>query len=101
MGTREQLERQIIEKAMKDEAFRKKLIADPKYVLEQEMGMKLPNSLDIKVLEEDAQTFYLVLPQNPALSEDGELSEAELEGVSGGWGGDTSKLSCIISECMT
>ena len=70
---------------MKDEDFRKRLIEDPKFILEQETGMKMPGSINIKVLEEDEVTFYLVLPPIPTVSEEGELSDVDLEGVSGGW----------------
>lgn len=96
---RKQIEQKIIEKAMKDEDFRKQLIDDPKHLLEQEFRMKLPDSVDIIVVEEDAQTFYLVLPQNSAIIEDGELTEADLELVSGGYGRDTNEYSCRVYQC--
>ena len=85
---RKQLEQALIEKAMNDEAFRKELIADPKGTIEKVTGMKLPDSFNVKVLEEDALSFYLVLPNNTKPETEDELSEAELEMVSGGWGGD-------------
>ncbi len=86
---RKQLEQQIIEKVLKDESFRRQLIDDPKFILEYEMGMKIPDSFNIKIVEEDSQTFYLVLPAkiNPETDED-ELTEADLEMVSGGYGGE-------------
>jgi len=98
---RKQIEQKIIEKAMKDEDFRKQLIDDPKHLLEQEFRMKLPDSVDIIVVEEDAQTFYLVLPQNSAIIEDGELTEADLELVSGGYGRDTNESSCHVELCIS
>ncbi len=99
MEQREQLEQRIIEKAMKDEDFRKQLIEDPRFTLEQETGMRIPDSIIIKILEEDAQTFYLVLPAkiNPETVD--ELSEVDLEMVSGGYDGqaETSKwTACIL-----
>lgn len=102
MEQRKQLEQQIIEKAMKDESFRKQLIEDPKFILEQETGIRIPSSLNITVLEEDPQTFYLILPPKPVLHEDEELTEAELEGVSGGWGGTegTNNESVPLSQCL-
>ncbi len=87
---RKQIEQQIIEKAMKDADFRRQLSDDPKHVLEQEIRMKIPDSVNIYVVEEDAQTFYLVLPPNPAFKEDGELTEADLELVSGGYEGNNN-----------
>ena len=83
---RQQLEQALIEKAMNDEAFRKELIADPKGLIEKETGMKLPETFNVKVLEEDAQSFYLVLPNPVKPGTEDELSEAELEMVSGGGG---------------
>jgi len=82
---RQQLEQALIEKAMNDEAFRKELIANPKEIIEKETGMKLPEAFNVKVLEEDAQSFYLVLPNQVKPGTEDELSEAELEMVSGGW----------------
>ena len=84
---RQQLERKLIEKAMKDEAFRKQLIENPSATIEEETGTKLPEIFTIKVLEEDLQTVYLILPQKPVQNSEMELSEAELESVAGGTGG--------------
>ncbi|MBI4276868.1 MAG: NHLP leader peptide family natural product precursor [Armatimonadetes bacterium] len=70
------------ERAMKDPAFRKELLADPKAALQRLLGEELPAELNVRVVEEDANTVYLVLP--PASEGPGELSEAELAGVAGG-----------------
>ncbi len=82
------LQNQLIEKAMKDEVFRKTLVTSPKETLEEEFRMKIPEGFDIKVLEENANTFYVVLPAPPNVGNSEELSEAELELVSGGTLGD-------------
>ena len=84
MDQRQQLEQKLIEKAMKDETFRKLLIENPGAAIEAETGMKIPETLKIKVLEEDPQTVYLVLPSIPGQQAEMELSEAELEAVAGG-----------------
>jgi hypothetical protein len=81
------LQNQLIEKAMKDEGFRNALLTSPKATLEEEFKMKIPESLDIKILEEDANTIYLVLPSPPNIGNSEELSESELELVSGGTSG--------------
>ena len=84
MKERKELETQLIEKAMKDEAFREELLNNPKETLEREFEMKIPDFMNVAVLEEDAQTFYLVLPQKINAQSKDELTEAELMAVSGG-----------------
>jgi len=85
---RKQLEEKLIAKAMKDEAFRKHLLENPKAALEAETGIKIPEALNLKVVEEDPASFYLVLPPKINPETEDELSEAELEMVSGGYEGD-------------
>ena len=87
MNPRQQIEQQLIEKAMKDESFRKQLIENPGAAIEAETGMKIPYGMKIKLLEEDHQTVYLILPATNLKNSELELSEAELESVSGGTGG--------------
>jgi hypothetical protein len=81
---RNHLQNQLIEKAMKDEVFRNALVTSPKATLEEEFKMKIPESLNIKILEEDANTIYLILPPPLDIGTSDELSESELELVSGG-----------------
>lgn len=73
--TRKNLEIHLITRALKDEAFRHELITNPKAVIEEELGTKLPDELEIKVLEETEDTIYMVLPCNPYEG----LSEEELQ----------------------
>jgi hypothetical protein len=83
MDQRKKIEQQLIEKAMKDTSFRHQLLVNPKEVIEAEFGQKIPEAIQINVLEEDANTVYLILPQvvqNPEM----ELTEAELNAVAGG-----------------
>jgi len=83
---RKQLEEKLIAKAMKDETFRKNLLENPKTAIEEETGIKLPESINLKVVEENPSNFYLVLPPTINPETEDELSEAELEMVSGGYG---------------
>ena len=82
---RKQLEEKLIAKAMKDENFRKNLLENPQAAIEEETGIKLPEAINLKVVEENPSTFYLILPPKINSETEDELSEAELEMVSGGW----------------
>ena len=84
MNQRQQFEQQLIEKAMKDESFRKQLIENPGAIIEAEFGRKITESIKINVLEEDANTVYLILPQVSNQSSEMELTDAELNAVAGG-----------------
>lgn len=67
----------LLEKARRDPEFRRRLLADPRTVL-AELGFTLPAGVQLKVVENTADTWYLVLPP------EGELSEDELRSVAGG-----------------
>jgi hypothetical protein len=83
--TRRDVELQLIEKAWKDDAFRQALLTDPQGVVESELGGKLPAGIQVKVLAESADTFYLVLPANRDRAPAGQLTDQQLEAVAGGW----------------
>jgi hypothetical protein len=84
MNQRQQLEQKLIEKAMKDDSFRQQLLNDPKEVIESEFGRKIPESIQIKVLEENANTVYIILPHIVVANPEMELTDAELYSVAGG-----------------
>jgi hypothetical protein len=63
--TRNQNAARITERAAKDPAFRAELLADPKGVLARELGVALPDYLEVTVLEETPGSVYLVLPSAP------------------------------------
>jgi hypothetical protein len=107
---RQEMERRLIEKSVQDEAFRQRLIEDPKEALEQELGARLPKELRIMVVEETQDTIYLVLPSTSMAGAEGvELSEQELESVAGGlasWNdycagatGDPNDGACATYYC--
>ncbi len=82
---RAEMERRLVERYLRDEAFREQLLADPKAAVEQELGTRLPEDVRVVAVEETADTFYLVLPNASPVGEGGELSDRELEAVAGGW----------------
>ena len=82
---RAEIERRLIERSLEDESFRQELLADPKAALEQELGIRLPDEVRVRTVEETADTIYLVLPSASRAGEGGELSDRELEAVAGGW----------------
>lgn len=68
---RRELESYLIDRALQDDGFRRRLIADPKAALEAELSrlnidIRLPTNLQVKVLEERPDTLYLVLPPDLA-----------------------------------
>lgn len=83
----ENIRQTLIERSAQDEDFRKKLLADPKGTVEEELGASLPVGVEVRAVEETPETIYPVLPPRAAIREGGELSEKELEAVAGGWEG--------------
>jgi hypothetical protein len=88
-GKRAEVERTLVQRSIEDEDFRRRLLEDPKAAVEQEFGSRLPESVEVRAVEESAQTIYLVLPSASAVGEGGELSDEALEAVAGGWEGQT------------
>ena len=80
----------LIARAQRDEEFRAKLVSDPRSAVSEELGVEIPESLNVRVIEEEADEVVLVLPAaaGEALSEE-ELAEAA--GGSDGW--------CISAGC--
>jgi hypothetical protein len=90
--TRRDMEADIIARALKDEGFARALRADPKAVIEREVGT-LPAGIEVKVVEETPDTLYLVLPAHPSPGR--QLSDEELERVAGGNTSDTCQGFCL------
>ena len=75
--------RKIIRRSMEDEVFRQELLRNPKSTLERELGAPLPEGVDVRAVEDTADTVHLVLPSK-SLSERGELSDEDLDKIAGG-----------------
>jgi hypothetical protein len=93
---RAEVERRLIEKSLQDDAFRRRLMEDPKGAVEQELGTRLPEEVRVVTVEETPDTIYLALPFVSAdAQETGELSDRQLEAVAGGWDmGGADTLQC-------
>jgi hypothetical protein len=91
-GKRAEIERTLVQRSMEDESFRRRLLEDPKGAVEQEFGSRLPESVEVRAVEESAQTIYLVLPSATPLGQGEEISDQDLEEVAGGGTGWT--LGC-------
>jgi hypothetical protein len=83
-GSRAEMERSLIQRSQEDEEFRQRLLADPKGTIEQELGGRLAEGVEVRAVEETAETIYLVLPSASPLGQGGELSDQELDAVAGG-----------------
>jgi hypothetical protein len=69
----------IIAEAMADADFKRKLMADPAGTL-RERGIAVPEGTEVVVVEDTSDRRTLVIPPTP-----GELTDAQLESVAGGW----------------
>lgn len=82
---RKEFEANIIAKSLEDEAFRQKLLTDPKAAIAEVTGQTIPPEVTIKVIEEAPNTVTFVVPQRaPDVSADEELSDEALEKLAGG-----------------
>ena len=67
---RQQLETHLAQRAIEDPDFRERLLRDPKQVIEQEIGLKFPEGLQVSVREEKLNQLYVILPVDLLTAED-------------------------------
>jgi len=79
---RSRIAEDLITRAWTDDAFKALLLADPAKAVEAAYGLKLPQSVTVKVLEETENTRYVVIPCRPSTC--GELSDEDLAATAGG-----------------
>ncbi len=78
MRSGDEMLQQIVEKSALDSDFRQRLLADPKTAITGELGITIPDSMNIRVHESDMQTVHLALPPDP------NITEEQLEAISAG-----------------
>ena len=78
MRSGDEMLQQIVDKSAVNSDFRQQLIADPKSAISSELGITIPESMNIEVHESDMQTVHLALPP------DSNITEEQLEAISAG-----------------
>ena len=56
---------EIITRAWQDEAFKQKLLAEPKSTIEEMLGVTLPDEIEIFIHEQTPTALHLILPMAP------------------------------------
>ena len=77
MKTADEMRSQLLDKAAIDPDFRATLVSDPKTAINQELGVQIPDGIDVVVHESDSSTVHLALPAV-------DLTEEQLESVAAG-----------------
>jgi len=60
---------EIIQRAWEDQAFKEKLLTDPKGTIEAELGVTLPEEIEIFIHEQTPTKLHLILPMKPDTGE--------------------------------
>jgi hypothetical protein len=81
---RQELESYLTARARSDPGFQQRLLANPRAVIEAEIGLNFPDSVVIHVHEENLNELHIVLPVVFRLLT--ELEDEDLDGVVGGAG---------------
>jgi hypothetical protein len=96
---RAEMERRLLERSLQDDVFRQQLLADPRSIIEREIGKQLPEALRVVAVEETADTIFLVLPSTSPVGQGGELPDQDLEKVAGGAAEQTSTAPYCEYSC--
>ena len=80
MKTRAELEAELIARVADDDAFRARFLENPKEVIQEVVGVAIPENFIIQVHEENSMTAHIVLPPSDRLTQE------DLATVAGGFG---------------
>lgn len=80
----EQNKKKLFARTMKDKALRQEILSNPKAVIERELGVRLPERLEVRVHVNSPDVLHVVLPADVDAAAVQELSDEELEVVAGG-----------------
>jgi hypothetical protein len=77
--SRSKMQEMVVDYIAKKPENREALLADPRRVLSDLVDQPIPEGLNVRVVEETADTIFLIVPCRPE-----ELSDRQLEDVAGG-----------------
>ena len=80
MKTRAELDAELIARVADDDAFRARFLENPKEVIQEVVGVAIPENFTIQVHEENSLTAHIVLPPSD------QLTQEDLVAVAGGFG---------------
>lgn len=88
-----ELQKAIIAKVWKDESLRTEFVQHPKEAIERELGIKVPESLNLKIIDQAEDATYLLLPHHPKNllcpnNKEMEFTDEQLETIAGGISGN-------------
>ena len=87
----------VIGQAMSDPSFRGRLLADPAGTLSG-AGVEVPEGVTIEVVEDTATRLHLILP---AMLQDGDIVDQDLEAIVGGMAGQQpSACGGVTNNCF-
>ena len=76
------VQEQVVARATRDEVFRQRVTADPRSVLASEYDVHIPENVQVRVIEDSANTVSIVLPAPEDAIQD--LTDEDLEVAAGG-----------------
>ena len=80
--THEEMRTELLGKVAEDEAFRARLIEEPKAAIKEALDVELPDTVAVRVLEDSVSTVHLVLPPSA------DLSDQDLKAIAAGHSND-------------